>query len=287
MSWLAWPAAGPADSDPALCCNHSMSRDQSLRIAFNAAASLYQIARPDYPAELYGDLLAITGLRPPARLLEVGCGPGKATRPLAERGFRITAVELGRDLAAAARQNLAAFPDVRIVTSSFEEWTPDHPHSFELVYAATAWHWVDPQVRYANAAKALVPGGHLAVWGARHGFPADFDPFFTEIQQVYAEIGETYDGDWPPPPPEDMPDASSEFEASGHFTTVAVRRYVWAQRYAADDYISLLNTFSGHIAMEPAKREYLYKEIRRRLAGRPDGKLTRHWASVLTVGQRS
>jgi SAM-dependent methyltransferase len=263
-----------------------MSRDQNLRVTFDAAASLYQAARPDYPDELYGDLLAVTGLRRPAHLLEVGCGPGKATMPLARMGFRITAVELGRHLAAAARQNLAAFPDVTVINSSFEKWQPDGPHSFELVYAATAWHWVDPPVRYAKAAGALVPGGHLAVWEASHGFPADFDPFFTEIQQVYAEIGETYDGDWPPPPPEDMPDYSAEFDSSGYFTTVAVRRYVWARRYRADEYIALLNTFSGHIAMEPAKREHLYAEIRRRLARRHDGTLTRHWASVLTVGRR-
>ncbi len=263
-----------------------MPRDQNLRVAFDAAASLYQAARPDYPDELYGDLSAITGVRPPARLLEVGCGPGKATLPLARMGFGITAIELGRNLAAAARQNLAAFPDVTVATGSFEEWRPDDPHSFELVYAATAWHWVDPQVRYAKAAETLMPGGHLAVWGASHAFPEGFDPFFTEIQEVYTEIGETYDGDWPPAPPDAKPDDSAEFDSSGHFKTVAVRRYVWARRYGADAYIDLLNTFSGHIAMEPAKREHLYAQIRRRLARRPDGQLTRHWASVLTIGQR-
>jgi SAM-dependent methyltransferase len=263
-----------------------MSRDQHLRTTFDSAASLYQSARPDYPDELYSDLLSITGVRPPANLLEVGCGPGKATMPLAGMGFRITVVELGKDLAAAARENLRAFPDVSVINTSFEEWQPPEPHTFELVYAATAWHWVDPDVRYEKAAKALVPGGHLAVWGASHAFPAGFDPFFTEIQEVYAEIGEAYDGDWPPPPPEEKPDSSAEFDASGLFTTVAVRRYVWACRYTADEYIALLNTFSGHIAMEPDKREHLYAEIRQRLARRPDGKLTRHWASVLTVGRR-
>jgi SAM-dependent methyltransferase len=262
-----------------------MARDE-LRRTFDAAASVYQSARPDYPDGLYSDLLAITGVRPPARLLEVGCGSGKATMPLARRGFRITAVELGENLSAEARRNLAAFPAVSVETAPFETWRPDAPHTFELVYAATAWHWVDPRVRYAKAAEMLAPGGHLAIWGAGHGFPEGFDPFFTEIQEVYAEIGENYEGDWPPPPPEAKPADSAEFDSSGYFQAVGVRRYVWARRYSADTYIALLDTFSGHIAMEPAKREHLYAEIRRRLAGRPDGQLTRHWAAVLTVGRR-
>ncbi|MDF2711112.1 MAG: class SAM-dependent methyltransferase, partial [Nonomuraea muscovyensis] len=90
-----------------------------------------------------------------------------------------------------------------------------------------------------------------------------------------------------PPPPEDRPDPiAAEFDASGHFTVVGTRRYVWALRYTADEYIALLSTFSGHIAMEPAKNEHLFREIRRRLAARPDGRLTRHWSVVLTIGRR-
>ncbi|HEX2314359.1 MAG TPA: hypothetical protein VHJ17_11515, partial [Thermomonospora sp.] len=60
----------------------------------------------------------------------------------------------------------------------------------------------------------------------------------------------------------------------------------WALRYTAEEYIALLRTFSGHIALEPAEREHLHREIRRLLAARPDGRLTRHWSAVLTVGRR-
>ncbi|MEU7858968.1 class I SAM-dependent methyltransferase [Nonomuraea sp. NPDC049141] len=264
-----------------------MSRDLRLRATFDSAADSYQDARPDYPAELYSDLLAITAITPPAHLLEVGCGPGKATLPLARMGFQITAIELGAALAAEARHRLAEFGDTSVITSSFEDWEPPTGTRFDLAYAATAWKWVDPEVKYAKAAKLLIPGGHLAVWNADHAMPVGFDPFFTEIQQVYEEIGEVHDGPWPPPPPEDLPNpVAAEFEASGHFTVVGTKLYVWALRYTADEYIALLDTFSGHIAMEPAKNEYLYQEIRRRLAARPDGRLTRHWSVVLTIGRR-
>ncbi|MEV0405525.1 methyltransferase domain-containing protein [Actinoallomurus sp. NPDC050550] len=264
-----------------------MSHDRRLRATFDSVASRYEQARPDYPAELYSDLLALTGVEPPARLLEVGCGPGKATLPLARRGFHITAIELGDALAAEARRRLAEFPGVSVITSSFEDWSPPASARFDVVYAATAWKWVDPEVRYAQAAALLPQGGHLAVWNAEHAFPADFDPFFTEIQQVYDELGEGDGSPWPPPRPEEQPDPfAAEFEASGHFAVAGTRRYLWARRYTVEQYIALLNTFSGHIAMEPATRDHLYREIRRRLAARPDGRLTRHWSSVLTVGRR-
>lgn len=254
-----------------------MSRDLRLRATFDSVADFYQDARPDYPAELYSDLLAGTAITPPAHLLEVGCGPGKATLPLARMGFRITAIELGAALAAEARHRLAEFADASVITSSFEDWEPPAGVRFDLAYAATAWKWVDPEVKYAKAAELLTRGGHLAVWNADHAMPVGFDPFFTDIQEVYEEIGEGHDGPWPPPPPEDLPDPfAAEFDASGHFTVVGTRLYVWALRYTADEYI----------AMEPAKREHLYQEMRRRLAARPDGRLTRHWSVVLTIGRR-
>ena len=264
-----------------------MSHDRRLRATFDRAAARYQDARPDYPAELYSDLLAITGMEPPARLLEVGCGPGKATLPLARMGFRITAIELGDALAAQARHRLGEFTEVSVITSSFEDWKSPTGVLFDLVYAATAWKWVDPEVKYTKAANLLAEGGHLAVWNAGHAFPTAFDPFFTEIQRVYDEIGEGGGTPWPPPPPEDQSDpTATEFEASGHFTVIGTRPYLWARCYTADEYIALLDTFSGHIAMEPVKREHLYHEIRRRLAARPDGRLTRHWSAMLTIGRR-
>ena len=76
---------------------------ERLRTTFNSAASLYQQARPEYPAELYDELVRLARLRPGDRLLEVGCGTGKATIPLARRGFPITCVEIGADLAAEAQ----------------------------------------------------------------------------------------------------------------------------------------------------------------------------------------
>lgn len=228
--------------------NHT---DRELRRTFERAADLYDSARPRHPNELFDDLVQIAALEVGDRLLEIGCATGIATRALLQRGFSVVCVGMGPQLAQGARDRMAGLP-VEVHVASFEDWNAD-PGSFDLVYAATAWHWVDPAVRYRKAHQLLRPNGHLAFWSAQHAFPVDFDPFFAEIQAVYAEIGESHPGEWPPPLPEAVPDASAEITASGLFSDVVVRRYAWELEYTAEQYVSLLNTFSGHIAMDAAK----------------------------------
>ena len=92
-------------------------------MTFNRVAGTYDRVRPDYPPGLFDDLIALAGLTPGDHLLEVGCGTGKATLPLARRGFRITAIEPGPDLAAVARRNLAGL-DVEIIGEQFDDWRP-------------------------------------------------------------------------------------------------------------------------------------------------------------------
>jgi SAM-dependent methyltransferase len=269
-------------SDPTWLPSERMR--EPLRQTFDSAVELYDAARPDYPDELFDDLVELASLAPASRLLEIGCATGKATRALLARGFSVVCVELGARLAAQACTNLGGLP-FEVHVEPFETWEAES-EAFDLVYAATSWHWIDPALRYRKAHELLRPGGHLAFWSALHAFPEGFDPFFTEIQEVYDAIGESYTGAWPPPLPEQTPDASREIAASGLFDDLHVRRYVWERHYTADEYIALLDTFSGHLAMEASKREHLYREIRDRIERRPERRVRRHWYAVLHVARR-
>ena len=227
---------------------------EQLRTTFDSAAQLYHQARPDYPDELLDELVRLAGLQAGSRLLEIGCGTGKATVPLARRGFLIICIELGAELAGQARHNLAGWADVEVVRDAFETWQVPPGAGYDLVFAATSWHWIDPAVRYRKAWELLRAGGHLAFWSAAHVFPGDGDPIFADLQDVYDEIGEGL------PPgaafyrPGELPDELAEIEASGLFTGVVVRQFDWEVSYDAEAYIRLLDTFSGHIAMEQWQR---------------------------------
>ena len=217
---------------------------ERLRRTFDAVAEEYQGARPEYPEALYEALISLTGVVAGVdELCEVGCASGKATLPLARRGFAICCVELGGALAAEARRNLAGFGRVRVEQAEFEAWAPgrgdrgdleawtageaagtvrdDGVGGFGLLFAATAWHWIDPAVKYRKAWSLLRPGGHLAFWEASHVVPeSGGDPFFAEIQDVYDEIGSGMPAGWVSPTPATLPDGRAEIEASGLFADV-------------------------------------------------------------------
>ncbi len=176
---------------------------------------------------------------------------------------------------------------MQIVGADFESWRPPSDVRFDVVFAATAWHWIDPAVGYPRAWELLRPGGHLAFWGAAHVVPDGGDTFFSEIQGVYDEIGERLPENAVWPRPGELPDSRAEIERSRLFGDVVVRHFDWEITYDADEYLRLLDTFSGHISMESWKRERLYGEIRRRLSDRPNGRLRRHWGAVLHVARRS
>ncbi len=137
------------------------------RATFDQVARLYDEVRPGYPEELFDDLVSLSRIAPGGRVIEIGCGTGQATLPLARRGYRIVAVELGGWLAEIARSKLASYPNAEVVVSSFEDW-PLEPEAFDLAVAATSFHWIDPSVGYPKVASALRPGGHLALISTAH-----------------------------------------------------------------------------------------------------------------------
>lgn len=89
------------------------------------------------------------------------------TVPVAEFGCDITAVDLGPATVEVARRNPRPFPRVRVEVAEFEQWPlPEEP--FDVVMCATAFHWLDPEVRVAKVGRALRPGGTFALVTTEH-----------------------------------------------------------------------------------------------------------------------
>jgi len=126
-----------------------------LRAIFDEEAELYERARPQYPDELIANLADLARVAPGCRVAEIGPGTGQATFALAERGARLTAVELGPALARVLMGKVGD-RDIEVVVSAFEDWAPAE-HSYDVLAAFTAWHWLDPAVRTAKAADVLRP----------------------------------------------------------------------------------------------------------------------------------
>jgi SAM-dependent methyltransferase len=251
---------------------------QRLRTTFDEDAERYHRRRPGYPPPLFDDLAA-AGAGPGARVLEIGCGTGQATVSLVERGYRVLAVELGPAMADYARRLL---PDVEVVTGAFEEWPlPDEP--FDVVFSATAFHWIDPAVRVAKAAQALRPGGLLATVATQHVLGGTVD-FFAQAQDCY----ERWDPATPPGlrllPADEIPTDAEDVRP--WFAAPTFHRYERDIPSTTAEYLDLLQTYSGHIALPQPQRDGLLSCIGALIDGGYGGRVVKRYLTELRLARR-
>jgi len=256
-----------------------------LRRTFGEVAELYDRVRPGYSDELFDDLFDLTHVGRGGRVLEIGCGTGQATLPLLEHGLDVTAVELSADLAAVARRKLERFGDrVRIEVGAFETWPlPDEP--FDLVVSAQAFHWVEPSIRLVKSALALRQGGALAVFGHDHVAGGD--------TEMFAEFQDCYERFMPGTPPglrlvdsASIPYQDWDIAASGLFEPPAFRRYAFEVEYTTAQYLDVLNTYSGHRALESSARSSLYECISRLIDQKLGGRIRKAYHTEMAVAVR-
>ena len=260
---------------------------EHLRATFDGAALLYDEVRPGYPGALFDEVVSLSGIPEGGRILEVGCGTGQATIPFARLGYEVLCIELGENLAAVARRNLAAFPNVEVRTGDFEKM-PLPEGAFDLLVSATAFHWLDPAVAYRKAAGVLRPTGVIALFWNEH-VHTEADPgFFRATQKVYArEAPEIWDDGYDgPPDPEDLADRAGEIEGSGLFGPVVKRSFRWDHTYDAESYLRVLDTYSGHRNLGGETRARLYRGISRLIDDEYRGRIVKGYSTSLYVAPK-
>lgn len=260
-----------------------------LKATFNEDAERYHAYRPQYPRALFDKLTHDAHITAASCVLEIGPGTGQATVPMAKLGCDITAIELGASLAAKARTVLSDYSNVTVITAAYED--ADLPAgSFDLIYSATAFHWIRPEVRFTKTAKLLKPGGHLAVIYSEHVSDEKGDAFFLASKPIYqrytakdspVNTSDTFRlpraNELKPRPPIDSP----------LFTLKSFTTFPVVIRYSAHDYAELLNTYSPTIALSADKRQAFLSAIRELIDTDFGGSVERHFAMTLTIARKN
>lgn len=255
----------------------------ALGLSFDRQADLYDLVRPSYPTALFDALSELTGLAAGARVLEIGAGTGIATRALAERGYTITAIEPGPAMAALAAHNLSSFPNVEVVVTSFEDWT--HPaQPFDLVFSATAFHWLDRATRFARCAAALRHGGYLAIVEYSHVAGGD-DDFFAAAQGCYERFVPGTPTGMTLPPWDQQPD-TSEITASPDFDLVAVHQIREEIPSTREEYLALMSTYSGNLTLPIENRNRLFDCLGALIDRDFGGEITKAYRHELILARR-
>jgi SAM-dependent methyltransferase len=221
---------------------------------FGEVAELYDRARPSYPAALVDDLIALVGAAP--HTLDIGCGTGKASLLLADRGATGVGVEPHAAMAEIARRNLAGYPGWRIDIAAFEGWAPaagDAP--FDLVTCAQAWHWLDRDVRLHKSHALLRPGGWVALFWNTHPDDQPATELKRAIDEAYTRHAPGLGG----LPRRFVVRDSDETRIPDElaFDAPIDRVYAWTQVYSGAEWLELLRTHSNHRMLPPDQLERL------------------------------
>ena len=234
-----------------------------LEWTFDTVASQYDKMRPGYVPELYERLFAYTPVGPESNVVEVGSGAGQATAPVLQTGCRLTAVEYGERFAALLREKFAAYPSFSVINGRFEE-TEFEPDSCDLVFSASAFHWIPEKVGYEKVYAMLKSGGAFARF-ANHAQQDRRRPELTEaIQRLYDEYYYAYYTNKTRDLREFTEETAKEqamlAERYG-FRDIQYATFRRERVFTAKEYIELLGTYSDHIAMDEAVRNEFYAKI--------------------------
>jgi SAM-dependent methyltransferase len=214
-------------------------------LSFDAAADVYERARPSYPSAAVEWLVPTDA----QRVLDLAAGTGKLTRLLARDGRDVYAVEPLPAMRALGQQ---AAPAATFLAGTAEQ-IPLDDASVDVVVVAQAWHWVDPGRAVPEVARVLRPGGRLGlVWNDRD-----------ERVDWVRRLGEIMHRDADPP---DV----LEPRVGPPFSELERHQVEWRHSVSVDELIAMVTSRSYYITATPQRQAETLAEIRQLLAEHRD-----------------
>jgi SAM-dependent methyltransferase len=247
--------------------------------SFGSDAGRYDRARPSYPGALVDQIVAAS---PGRRVVDVGCGTGIAARLFRAAGCEVLGVDPDTRMADVARQS-----GLEVEVATFETWEPAD-REFDAVIAAQAWHWVDPVAGAAKAARALRPGGRLAVFWNAFEPPPDLGEAFAGVYRR-VDTGLPFDP-WARPLLDaylaGCARAADGIRRAGAFAAPEQWQFDWARPYTRAEWLDLVPTIGGHGQIRADKREELLAGLGAAVDA-AGGSFTMRYTTVAVSAQRT
>jgi ubiquinone/menaquinone biosynthesis C-methylase UbiE len=215
---------------------------------FAKAASVYERARPEFPAQAIDWLVEHLRITSSTRLLDLAAGTGRSTRPLYEHTHEIVAVEPVPEM----RQVLqASLPEIEVLDGTAER-IPLQDASVGAVVVAQAFHWFDPVAALAEISRVLEPDGRLGL--AWHS-PDRSDP----LQRAFRAIVEQ---DRQGAPIHVAHDADHYVAEDAPLTRIGATEIRDVHVYDADRLVALALSTSHFAALDQARQAVGEQQIR-------------------------
>jgi SAM-dependent methyltransferase len=241
-----------------------------LAHGFEDVAEDYAHGRPGYPPEAIAAIVDGLGLARGARVADVGAGTGKLTAALAAAGFDVVAVEPFPGMRATLS---ASLPGVEVLDGTAEA-LPLADASVDVIASGDAFHWFDGERAAPELARAIRPGGGLALlWNSAAGEARDEGmPWAAELVDLLNAVRPEH-----PAFTEDQGrNAIDACAAFGPFTSAEVTHVQHSSRAMLVANIASMS----YVAVMPAGE-------RAALLGRVDALLQRHDIEALDIPLRT
>lgn len=163
-----------------------MANEPSFKDHFSAGAAGYRRHRPGYPDALFAYLAGLCARQ--ERAWDCGCGNGQAAVGLAAHFARVDAIDPSAEQIAQAETHARVH---YAVASAEASGLPDH--AYDLIVAAQAAHWFEPNAFYAEVRRVARPAAVIAL--ITYTLP-EVDPAVDAlVRRLHGEIVGAY---WPP-----------------------------------------------------------------------------------------
>lgn len=223
------------------------------RKKFGMTAKAYQRYRSAYDARVFKRFFRLLGKRE-ASVLDLGCGTGKSTEPLAKGRMRVIGADpdpmMLREARASAR---ARRLPIRYVQAEAEH-LPFADASFDAVTVGTAFHWFEHKKALREIRRVLCADGLLFVfWQVSPGAKVRMHP---ELRDLFKRYRLKFI-------PERLTDASHTrrlLERNG-WKPAHTARIPVVQRLTLAERVGLFRTFSSYHALPANRKERFLADL--------------------------
>jgi SAM-dependent methyltransferase len=249
----------------------------------------YDAARPQYPEEIYSFLTDHGALGPNTATLEIGAGNGLATRRLLALGANpLTLVEPDPRFAPMLRELCASSPaECRLIEQPFEDADCGR-QAYDLVAAATSFHWIDPARGLNKIASVLRPHGFIALWWHVFQDLDRDDPFHEATQAILADLAIS-----PSNPPGEIPYALDkharirDLTDAGKFESIRYFETRWTLVLTPEEVGRLYLTYAHIQRLTAATRSRVIEALMEVAQTRFGGAVERNMTAPIYLAQRT
>lgn len=237
---------------------------KGLEWTFDTVSELYEKYRPGYPNELYDMIFNYIGITDNSEVVEIGIGAGQATLPVLKTGCTLTSVEPGEHFCDLCRDKFKGYDRFSVIHNRFENVSFKNER-YDLVYSASAFHWIPEEIGYSKVYCMLKHGSAFARF-ANHPNRDLGNPELSDlIDRLYDKYYCPFHGKNIQSDNEYSEEQAAERARIAEKYGFADIRYTLFRRqrvFTAEEYTGLLGTYSDHIALPEQIRTEFFRKIR-------------------------